>query len=37
MSDKFANIKAIVDKVNPTSKRTEELINKFLRMYYKMK
>lgn len=37
MNDKFANIKAIVDKVNPKSERTKELINKFLRMYSEMK
>lgn len=33
MNDKFAGIKAIVEKINPASEKTKEAIDKFLRLY----
>lgn len=33
MSEKFAGIKDIVEKINPSSEETKKAVDKFLRLY----
>ncbi len=36
MNDRFARIKAIVDRWNPTNEKDQEILNKFLQLYQEL-